>query len=263
MASTSITRRLIVTAILLVGLVDVSHRLAVKLAAYTAPSPAAQARAVIQGRRLAIDRLQQASALMESDPNHAQEILMRVVKHARERHIRTRAAARLGLLALSDWPDDHRRAFLQSIFVPSLESARTHGVPPSVTLAQAALESGWGRSALARKHNNLFGIKGAKARDDVEFPTLEFGPKGVHIVRASFRRFDTAGAAIAHHGALLATDPRYREARQHRGDWRAYLTAIAPVYASDPNYVRSASRIIQTYRLDRWDALVGAFTPKS
>ena len=193
----------------------------------------------------------------------AHEMLMQVVKNARDPALRAHASARLELMALSDWPDDHRRAFLRSIFGAALESARAHGVPPSVTLAQAALESGWGRSALARKHNNLFGIKGTAGRGDVEFPTLEFGPKGVHIVRASFRRFDSTGDAIAHHGELLSTDPRYRDAQQHRGDWRAYLGAIAPTYASDPRYVRSASMIIETYRLDRWDDLAGAFIPHS
>ena len=247
----------------MVGLVNVSERIAIKLAAYTTPSPPPQTRAVIEGRRLAIDRLQHASTVMESNPTHAHGILMQVVKNAHDPDLRAHAAARLEIMALSDWPDDHRRAFLRSIFGASLESARTHGVPPSVTLAQAALESGWGRSALARKHNNLFGIKGTTGREDVEFPTIEFGPKGIHIVRASFRRFDSVGDAIAHHGVLLSTDPRYRNAQQHRRDWRAYLGAIAPTYASDPHYVQSASMIIQTYRLDRWDELVGAFIPRS
>ena len=263
MGRSSIAIRLGVTAILVVGLVHVSHRLAIKMAGYTTPSPPAQDRAVIRGRRLAIDQLQRASTVIRSDPMQAHAILMRVVKSARDPALRAHAAAQLELLALADWPDDHRRAFLRSIFSSSLESARTHGVPPSVTLAQAALESGWGRSALARKHNNLFGIKGTTGLDEVEFPTLEFGPKGVHIVRASFHRFDSIGDSIAHHGVLLSTDPRYRDAQQHRRDWRAYLGAIAPTYASDPHYARNASRIIQAYRLDRWDDLVGAFTPQS
>jgi hypothetical protein len=49
--------------------------------------------------------------------------------------------------------------FIMRLTPSAVESQRKLGVPASITIAQAALESGWGESGLARAGNNLFGIK--------------------------------------------------------------------------------------------------------
>ena len=154
------------------------------------------------------------------------------------------------------WPDDHRRAFLVRITPGALESAVLHCVPPSVTVGQAILESGWGRSGLAKRHNNLFGVKAGRSSQAVDLQTTEV----VEGKRAtSTHRFRTYGhwkESVTHHDRLLSRDPRYAAARAKWENWPRFLATVAPVYASDPDYVETVSGIVRTYRLDEWDELV-------
>ena len=151
-------------------------------------------------------------------------------------------------LEQTGWPDDHRGAFLRAVAPDALRSARLHGGFPSLVMAQAVLESGWGRSRLARRHHNLFGIKGA----GVELPTREGADL---LTRASFRVYGDWGASSDDHGRLLATDARYANVRA-ASDWREALAALAPVYATDPAYAARIAGLIERYGLDRWDARV-------
>lgn len=152
------------------------------------------------------------------------------------------------------WPDDHRRLFLSQIAPTALKSAVEHCVPPSVTLAQAIQESGWGRSGLAKNHGNLFGVKAS--RGGVVMPTTEVAKGESQEVRARFASFEAWDDSVAHHNALLAEDPRYARAREDWESWPQFLEALGPVYATDPRYVARVTRLVADYELDQWDALV-------
>ncbi len=69
------------------------------------------------------------------------------------------AAERLVDNQTQGWPEGYRRDFLESLSVEAIASGVANELPPSVTLAQAVLESGWGRSGLATQHNNLIAVK--------------------------------------------------------------------------------------------------------
>jgi len=155
----------------------------------------------------------------------------------------------------AEWPDDHRRTFLVAVAPEALRSAVEHCVPPSVTVGQAIQESGWGRSGLAEDYKNLFGLK-AGAADGVKLPTIEVVNGQPTRVHGRFRRFEDFEASVRHHDRLLSSDPRYADARVHWGNWPRFLAVVAPVYASDPDYVRRVSGLVKSYRLDEWDALV-------
>ena len=249
--------RLGLTLILGFGLLHINERIANKVAQYTSPAPASTIDSLVQGRRTVLDRIAHATALIDEDPAQAETLLLRVVQSARDPQMRAAAAKHLERMASLSWPNDHRRSFLTSIAQPALESARKHQIPPSIILAQAVLESGWGRSALARKHHNLFGVKATGTGAHTDYPTLEFGPKGVHIVRAKFRTFSSPDQSIDHHGKLLGSDRRYTASMAHASDWRNFVTELAPVYASDPHYAKRVTQLIEHYQLDRWDTLVG------
>ena len=152
------------------------------------------------------------------------------------------------------WPDDHRRTFLSQIAPTALQSAVEHCVPPSVTLAQAIQESGWGRSGLAKNHGNLFGVKASSG--GVVMPTTEVEHGKKQKVRARFASFEAWDESVAHHNALLAEDPRYASAREDWESWPQFLEALGPVYATDPRYVARVTRLVADYELDQWDALV-------
>lgn len=81
-----------------------------------------------------------------------------------------------------------------------------HGLLPSVSAAQAILESGWGQSALAQYPNhNLFGIKASEdwTGKVVRLPTQEFcqGKMGIEV--ATFRKYDSWAASIVDHAVFF------------------------------------------------------------
>ena len=255
MERTRITLRLALTLILLWTLVDLSHTVGARLAIQTAPATDGAPTLVVQARRTVMDRIAHGRMLMDSDPQNAESILTQVFKDARDPELRARASTLLVQLAEASWPADQRGDFLSSIAEAALVSGRSHQIPPSIILAQATLESGWGRSRLAQRHHNLFGVKATGKQDSASFNTLEFGEKGAHIVRARFRIFETTAESITHHGQLLSTDERYAASRSAGSNWRSFLAALAPVYASDPSYAAHIAQIIERYGLDRWDSV--------
>jgi Bax protein len=83
---------------------------------------------------------------------------------------------------------------------------RVDGVPPSLVLTQAAIETGWGTSRLAKDANNFFGIMCFKEGCGVK----SVGSSG------EFRRFDNAQASVAAYMRILNTKGAYRAARMER-----------------------------------------------
>ena len=58
---------------------------------------------------------------------------------------------------------DNRKAFFERYAAAAIEEQKRYGIPASVTLAQMAVESGYGESSLAKQDNNYFGIKASKS----------------------------------------------------------------------------------------------------
>ncbi|MFT5680047.1 MAG: flagellum-specific peptidoglycan hydrolase FlgJ [Myxococcota bacterium] len=155
----------------------------------------------------------------------------------------------------ADWPDDYRGEFFLALAPGALLAAHDHQIPPSVTLAQAAQESGWGRSSLASRYNNLFGVKAYTGLPSVTLKSAEI-LDGVRVpTRAAFAVFEDWDHAIEKHGELLAHS-RYDKARENWTDWESFIRLIAPMYASDPLYASRVSNLVRRYNLDRWDHLV-------
>jgi len=247
--------RLALTAFLFSGLMTTSQKVGAKLAGYTAPVAPMAPDATIQGRRTVMDQLATARVLAQHDQAQAEALLLQILTKARDPQMRERASALLVGLAQHSWPADHRQAFLGTIAAGALMAARDHQVPPSIILAQAVLESGWGRSALATKHHNLFGVKATQGASSVAYPTLEYGIRGVQIVNARFRSYGSVEEAMEHHGRLLSRSERYSKAMTHNGNWRQFLADLAPIYASDPAYAGRITQLISRYDLDRWDQI--------
>jgi hypothetical protein len=206
-------------------------------------------------RSLSVQRVAEARGQLADDPTKGEAALVALYGDSMDPAIRERVATLLVDHAGTEWPRDSRGRFLRAIAPAALRAGRDHGIPPSITMAQAALESGWGRSRLARLHHNLFGVKATGRQRAVSFPTREQTAHGIRIVRQGFRVFESDAASLAHHAHLLSGDPRYAAA-QTATDWPSYLGAIAPVYATDKAYARRIGTIIRRHHLDRWDAVV-------
>ena len=217
-----------------------------------APAPHGPALIEARARGLQIEALGEARAAAEAgDWARARPALEDLWVRSEHADIQDEALQLLLSEATADWPADHRGAFLRMLMPKAMRSARAARVPASVTVGQAIIESGWGRSSLTRRHHNLFGVKGGGVR----LRTREFNGGRWRRTQATYRSYGSLDESIAHHAALL-NGPHFVRYKSLWVDWRAYLPAIASKYASSPGYVRSVGSMITRYDLDRFDALI-------
>jgi len=206
--------------------------------------------AIERAERLAFARTR---ITMHLNPKAGEAALDDLFEASQGDGLRRETAALIVEMRAGDWPADYRGEFLRAIAPDVIVSARTHHLPVSVTLAQAVLESGWGRSSLSTKHSNLFGVKAGRNDEGVRLRTVE-GES--HRTTAKFRTYADWSASISHHDKLLSSSSRYAEAQRHWTHWRTYVQTMAPTYATDPHYANRLGQIIRHYDLDRFDSLV-------
>ena len=147
--------------------------------------------------------------------------------------------------------------FIKSIAEGATEAYRETGVFASVTIAQAILESGWGKSGLAQKANNYFGIKCSEGWDGeaCRMPTKEVVMGRTIVVMAAFRKYPDRSGSIRDHAAFLTKNKRYKPAFEAK-DGYEFARAIAKAgYATDPLYHVKLTDIIKRYNLVQYDIL--------
>ncbi len=130
----------------------------------------------------------------------------------------------------------------------AMEQQEKYKIPASITLAQGLLESGAGRSRLAREANNHFGIK---------VPGGWTGPYiRVHDDRPNekFRKYRSARESYEDHSRFLLK-PRYSRLFTYRiTDYKSWAKGLkACGYATSPTYAQSLIRIIEMYSLHQFD----------
>ena len=151
--------------------------------------------------------------------------------------------------------------FLRNIIPAAQNVARGKDIYASVMIAQAALESGWGTSALSKAPNhNLFGVKGSYNGQSVNMQTLEdSGGQNYYSIQANFRKYPSyqesledyadkivngiSGAPLFYSGAWKSKTNSYQDAT-------AYLTGR---YATDTAYASKLNRIIEQFGLTKYD----------
>jgi flagellum-specific peptidoglycan hydrolase FlgJ len=145
-------------------------------------------------------------------------------------------------------------AFMDRIAADAVASQRRTGVPASVTMAQAALESNWGKSGLSTRANNFFGIKGQGPEGSVTMRTREVFHGQSTYVNAPFRAYSSPSQSFDDHGRFLTDNRRYGTAMQHTDDPHRFAQEIARAgYATDPQYASKLSGMINKYGLERFD----------
>ncbi len=134
---------------------------------------------------------------------------------------------------------------------PHAEAAAAElGVPARVLIAQAALETGWGRKAIRHDHGgssfNLFGIKADRRWQgpDIERMTTEYQNGAAVREAASFRAYGSVGESFADYVNFLKSNPRYTDALRHGGDPRRFVDGLQQAgYATDPAYAQKILRV--------------------
>lgn len=146
-----------------------------------------------------------------------------------------------------------REAFLESILPAARQAAETLGVSTKAVLAQAALETGWGRAvpraADGRSSHNLFGIKANERWNGprVDQLTTEFVNGTPQRQVESFRAYSSPAESIADHARLLGRSPRYAAVRGTGDDIAAYGAALQQGgYATDPQYAKKLEAVAET-----------------
>lgn len=145
-------------------------------------------------------------------------------------------------------------AFLAMLAPAAQACQRATGIPASFTLAQAALESGWGARAPG---NNLFGIKADKAWKG---PTVDVRTheviKGQRVaIIDKFRAYPSMGDSIADRADFFRKNKRYAACfKEATGEGWARAAAAAG-YATDPNYAATLIAVMRGRSMAQYDRL--------
>lgn len=194
-------------------------------------------------------------------------------------------------ISIIDVPDREEQVkFLNSILEDAVREQLRSGIPWQVTLAQAAIETGWSEKIpkdeyTERNSNNFFGIKyngdpsdpqelfvrswtqetineseknaweqehSRWALEGEEMIIVERIDENQIVIKLiqPFKVFPTLNDSIVDHSAVLENE-RYEEANQYKDNPYKYIEAIAGIYATDGNYYEKASPIIDKYMY--WD----------
>nr|WP_238595691.1 glycoside hydrolase family 73 protein [Loigolactobacillus backii] len=152
----------------------------------------------------------------------------------------------------------NRQTFIKRLAPEAKRLQQTYHVLPSITLAQAILESDWGTSQLATNYHNLFGVKGTDPNQTKVMLTKEYRNGQWVEIRGRFQIYANDQASLAAHAALLANGTSWNTNQyQHVISATNYRTAAAALkqdgYATDPDYPAKLINLIKTYDLEQYD----------
>ena len=144
------------------------------------------------------------------------------------------------------------RNFIERMRPQAEAAAQAAGIPVTFLLAQAALETGWGRhqprAADGATSHNLFGIKagtGWQGARTLAATTEYVAGKAVTAVEA-FRSYGSYAEAFQDFARLMRSSPRYSGVLSATGDGNAYAQKLQQAgYATDPRYAEKLARIIE------------------
>ena len=160
----------------------------------------------------------------------------------------------------------NQQDFIDAVAPAAQEGQRKFGVSASLTIAQAILESGWGKYT---EGNNLFGIKWRDGdeydfvqivtteyyfslpNDFISYELLSNGQYKVSLY-AKFRKYDSWADSIRDHTQFLCKD-RYLPVRQTTNYIDACVAVQQCGYATDPEYAGRLIVLIEQYDLDDYD----------
>jgi flagellar protein FlgJ len=139
--------------------------------------------------------------------------------------------------------------FVAEVWTHAEKAAKELGVDPRALVAQAALETGWGRRGIQRNDggsaNNLFGIKATGWKGDrVRTGTHEYTNGVKHSETAEFRAYDSPAESFADYVRLLKNSPRYQQALAAGKDIHGFAKGLQKAgYATDPSYANKIASI--------------------
>lgn len=157
-------------------------------------------------------------------------------------------------------PEAKEAQFIEQVKTGAVENYYQYGILPSITIAQAILESNWGQSQLAQEGKNLFGVKVGYdwTGDVITLDTREFYDTWI---QDDFRKYQDVTDSILDHGKFLVENPRYTEAGVFKCQtYRQQAQALQNAgYSTDQNeageyvYAEKLGALIRQYNLQLID----------
>lgn len=160
---------------------------------------------------------------------------------------------------ISSYPENVQ-SFLNTIGPVAQQVAQENGIYASVMIAQAALESGWGNSALSTQGHNLFGVKWNGTGNYITMPTQEYYGGQWHTINAKFQSYNSYYDSLTSYAQLIKNNfPNSTRANAATPQIAAanLKNGVYGSYATDPNYANSLDRMISDYGLTRYDVYMG------
>ncbi|MBC6360514.1 glycoside hydrolase family 73 protein [Lactobacillus apis] len=150
------------------------------------------------------------------------------------------------------------KAFIKEIGPIAKEVDQEFELLPSITIAQACLESDYGQSSLSQKYNNLFGVKGSNPNTSAILKTKEYQKGKWIVVKARFQIYDSYEASIRAHARLFQkgttwNSQQYKHVLAAKNYQKQANALVQDGYATDPDYAAKLIKLIEEYNLDRFD----------
>lgn len=150
------------------------------------------------------------------------------------------------------------KQFVSQVAPAAQREQKKYGIPASITIAQAGLESQWGNSRLGNKYNNLFGMKASKGEDNVRMYTIENINGKQRYIPQYFAVYQTWDDSIKAHTNIIVNGTkdnhhRFDGVRTNTNYRKAAQELQKNGYATDPNYANKLIYAIQKFGLERYD----------
>ena len=161
------------------------------------------------------------------------------------------AATAQATLSRSVLPQAHVEQFVSRMLPAAQRASQASGVPAQLIMAQAALESGWGKREIraddGKVSYNLFGIKADKSWKGpvVETTTTEYVNGVAQKTQAAFRAYGSYEESFSDYARFLTSNPRYANVLATRDPAEAAHGLQRAGYATDPNYGGKLVRIMK------------------
>lgn len=161
-----------------------------------------------------------------------------------------------------------QNAFLSKTAKQAEKAAKKYGVYPSVMIAQAIVESGWGQSGLAVNANNLFGMKADDSWPGESYlaRTREEKDGKSYYINAGFRKYNSLKESFEDNGKKLREGVSWQPLR-YQGAWlenaNTYAEAtkaLTGTYATDSKYDIALNSRITSHNLNQYDPVISKAT---
>lgn len=154
---------------------------------------------------------------------------------------------------------DSPEEFVSRLMPLAKKAADKLGLSPAVLVAQAALESGWGKRVIRNEQgevtHNLFGIKADRRweGESAQVSTLEYEGGVASRQKAAFRSYDSYEASFDDYVDFLTSGSRYQGALARAQSPEQYFEALQGAgYATDPNYARKLKQVLHSDLIARY-----------